>query len=509
MNSIKKIFTNSLTFVSKEQNITTRRKIYNSLWAVFFGIVLSSLAIMMLNNDPIEVIRAFIRGSFRGSNISRFWTYFSIFGISSMAVGIGFKVGLFNIGVAGQMMLGGMLAIWFILSNGSAPWVFATSILIAILAAAGLALVAAILKAILNVHEVVTTILSNWVVVYIGKFMYNRQSPFKNSFANGSIEIKSESSFFTIDGFWIFGIIITVILGIGLWFILQKTILGYKIKMTGLNKNASKYAGVNEKIAILSTLAFSGALAGFAGWIFYVILNRNFAAQELPHRIGFEGIAISLLAYNSPVGLLFSSFLYSIFWTGSAEAASSPTLSNEAISIIPATILYLAALSTLFMKFKLMHLLRKQLFWISKNEYWQQFKINYKIKLKIWKKYFREVKMANQKIKNNKNKIREIRKKQRNGVDFNLIEKMSDNEKVEYYEKIHRLKIQSNKQLQELSFFDKKDLVIMRKAELFNQKNHYRNFKENLFNQNKNTEKEFIIVPILKMKKFLNQKGGK
>lgn len=128
--------------------------------------------------------------------------------------------------------------------------------------------------------------------------------------------------------------------------------IGYKINITGLNPDASAYAGVNQKYLMVGVMGFGGCLSGIAGWIFYLILNNGvYNIAGGPIQAGFDAIAISLLAYNNPFGIIFASAFYSSLEPGFTFLQ----LSNVPLSfqkIISGIITYFSALSLLFTKFQ-------------------------------------------------------------------------------------------------------------------------------------------------------------
>ncbi|MBN3534851.1 ABC transporter permease subunit [Mycoplasma procyoni] len=356
-------------FFFEEDNTSARKKIFSSLWAIVFGFIIASIFIASLGANPITVFSELFSSAISDLRLPKFFAIISVFLLAAIAVGVGFKASMFNIGVAGQMMAAGIVS--FAVVTKMSPsiddsQIVASSLglfvglLAGILAALLTGLVAGVLKAFLNINEVVTTILLNWIIFYIC-FQLLDSSTGKDAFVlpSGKAAAPSTKSLFfeNLEYFkpWITAVIfvVTVAFAIGIWFVIKKTTLGYKIKMTGLNKDASKYSGTNEKSLIIGILGFSGIVAGAAGFVLYTFVRNSIVVQSSPEPYGFDSIAVSLLAHNSPIGSIFTSLLYAFLTTGAdGLQLINSKLDQQAVQIVSGIIIYLAAISVVFYKFK-------------------------------------------------------------------------------------------------------------------------------------------------------------
>ncbi|TQC54229.1 sugar ABC transporter permease [Mycoplasmopsis mucosicanis] len=367
-------------FIRRDKTKSTGRKVASSLWALGFGIFIA-LLYMVLNSgisknialNPFDIFKVIFE-SFKESRKEYIINFFLIFGFSSFACAISFKAGLFNIGIPGQMMATGFtsFALFIHWGHNNTNQVTPSHLVIALIASVALAallgIIAGVLKAYLNVHEVITTIMLNWIVVGISMALFQlssaplfwkgldpKQIAYYFSVENegvtpGAITISQNvKNIFSIIG--LVSLIGLVIIGA---FIFSFTSLGYKIKMLGISKTNGKYMGVNDKLLTIIILGASGGISGIAGFFYYVVApSPLYGSITQPLAIGFESIAISLLALNSPVGILFTSLFYTGIYNARQPLQFAPTfVKQEDIQVITSLILYLAATSLMFLNFK-------------------------------------------------------------------------------------------------------------------------------------------------------------
>jgi len=238
--------------------------------------------------------------------------------ISGIAVFLGLKAGLFNIGVEGQFTIGALAATMVALKiPGLAGIILA---IVAGMAAGGLlALPAGAIKAYRGGHEVITTIMLNNVVGLIATALVagplkapNTESPETSSIAAsshlpdlltiGNLEINS-------------GLLIGVVVAIGLGIWLRRGVSGFELRAAGANATAARFAGINNKLVILKAMTWSGAIGGLAGAA-QVLGSQFYFAPDLSSGYGFDALGVALLAGSSPAGLLPSSALFGVLNKG-------------------------------------------------------------------------------------------------------------------------------------------------------------------------------------------------
>ncbi len=278
--------------------------------------------------------------------------------MTGLSVAFAFKTGLFNIGAAGQYTLGAFGALYCALMFGW-PWylcLLASAVLGAVWGA-----IPGIFKAYLNINEVITSIMFNWIGLYmVNEIIYqNGTGPMYDAHntrtwkltdkaAGALIPSGGLSDLFHTSNTTI-AIFLSVAAAILVWVILDKTTFGYELKAVGLNKNAARYAGINEKKNIILSMTIAGALAGFGAGLFYLSGGSEWNplnSTSLP-AMGFNGIATALLASSNPIGTIFSSLFISHITVGGAYLPTKyfPT---EIADLISGIIIYLCAFSMLF-----------------------------------------------------------------------------------------------------------------------------------------------------------------
>ena len=280
--------------------------------------------------------------------------------MTGLSVGFAFKTGLFNIGAAGQYTLGAYGALYCAIML-KLPWF--VCLLVATLFGGIWGAIPGFFKAYLNINEVITAIMFNWIGLYlVNELIYqNGTGPMydvrntrtfnlrKNpDYAQSIIPDFGLNKMFQTNSTTI-AIFLAVVVAIVVWVILDKTTFGYELKAVGLNKNAAKYAGINEKKNIVLSMAIAGALAGFGAGLYYLSSVSEWNplnSTSLP-AIGFNGIPVALLASSNPIGTIFSALFISHISVG-GSFLSTKYYPTEISDLISGIIIYLCAFSMLF-----------------------------------------------------------------------------------------------------------------------------------------------------------------
>lgn len=294
--------------------------------------------------------------------------------MTGLSVAFAFKTGLFNIGAAGQYTVGAFFALYGALILKMPWW---ACLLLAALGGAIWGAIPGIFKAFLNVNEVITAIMFNWIGLYaVNTLIYQKGAgPMFNLKTTKTFTIKEASpasllpSFnITVDGKGYFGkmfqptigIFIAIGVAILIWVIINKTTFGYELKACGHNKDAAKYAGINEKKNIVLSMTIAGALAGLGAGLFYLSGSKEWeplVSTALP-AAGFNGISVALLASSNPIGCIFSALFISHITTGGGFMFAK-LFPSEVADIISGVVIYLCAFS-LLLKGGIMKLMSKK-----------------------------------------------------------------------------------------------------------------------------------------------------
>ena len=338
----------------KTQNVTI------PIFSILLSFVAVSVVILLLGKNPFDAFVSLMQGAgilpkeAYAAKRSMLTDFMAMLGVltpmifASLSVAIAFKTGLFNIGVSGQMLLAGFVATVAV-GYSQLPSVLAKPLVIIIGIAVGAFAGAIIgyLKYRFNINEVVTSIMLNYIFRNLISFFINayyinpvsRQSRYISAFSRLSI---ADFEFMGLKMDLPLGFILTIPTAILIKFLLDKTKLGYELKAVGLNRNASKYAGMNVGRNIVLAMTISGALAGIAGVTYYLGYFSSIQTKVLTN-VGFDAIAVSLLGNSNPIGIIFSSLLITVISRGSNYMSSSVGVQQEIAQVITGLILLFAA----------------------------------------------------------------------------------------------------------------------------------------------------------------------
>lgn len=283
---------------------------------------------------------------------------------ASLAVAVALKAGLFNIGVSGQMLVSGFLATVIVGYSGLDAIIAKPLVLLVGIIAGGLmGGLVGWLKYRFNIHEVVTTIMLNYIAQYVISFfiqMYyvdpvSRQSKYISEEARLTL-VNVEIANLKMD--IPLGFLLAIIIAILVKFFMDKTVVGFEIKAVGSNRNAAKYSGINVGLNTVLAMIISGSLAGLAGVTYYLGYFSSIQPKVLSS-IGFDSIAVALLGNSHPIGIIFSSFLISIIDQGSTYMSSQAGIRQEIASVIIGLILLFSACGA-YVKHKVSRLNEKE-----------------------------------------------------------------------------------------------------------------------------------------------------
>ncbi|MCC3359659.1 ABC transporter permease [Bacillus sp. REN16] len=325
-----------------------------SLIAVLFGLIAGGILMLFIGSNPFEGYTYLFQGGLK--NISRIGDTLATASpliFTGLSVAFAFRTGLFNIGASGQMLIGGLLATAVGLTfDLSRPILLLVMIIIGFLGGALWAFIPGLLKARFNVHEVVSTIMMNWVAYWT--VYYVVPGYFKGEFLETESRKLSDEATLRVpfltemfQGSYInlglfLGIIAVIIVG----FIINKTTLGFELKAVGFNRHAAEYAGMKVNSNIVLSMLISGGLAGLAGVAMYTGNATSMQIGILPSQ-GFDGIAVALLGANNPIGVFFAAIFFGILYSGTGFMNAMTEIPPEIANTIIAIIIYFAATSIL------------------------------------------------------------------------------------------------------------------------------------------------------------------
>ena len=282
--------------------------------------------------------------------------------LTGLSVAVAFKTGLFNIGAPGQYLMGTAASLMLALgipSETVPTWLIWTAAFLGgILAGALWGCIPGLVKALLNINEVLACIMTNWIAANLVTWMFDG-SDFRNLVENtksGYIYKTTYNGVATaklgldklfpnsqVNG----GILIAIVIAILMYILMSKTTLGYQLKACGSNRHAARYAGIADKRNIVLSMAIAGGLSGAAAALYYLSGNTEFfwsTYQTLP-ATGFNGIPVALLAASHPVAVVFTGCFMSMLDIVGLQLTNLTAYNEYITDVIIATIVYLSAFS--------------------------------------------------------------------------------------------------------------------------------------------------------------------
>jgi len=314
---------------------------------VFLAFVAGALFLWAFQEDPVAAYSALFKGAFSSKRYiaeTLLSTTPLIFG--GLAVALGFRCGLFNMGVEGQIVLGGMMAAYI-----GYAWELPKVIHLPLTILGG-AIVGGLwgaipgyLKARFKIHEVITTIMLNYIVFQVAAYMIAVGGPMKaDSELPVSPDILPTAQLVRIwEGTRLSGgIFIALAMAVLVWFFLFKTRLGYKMRAVGSNADAAEYAGIKPGRMMVQAMFLSGALGGIAGAVEVLGVHYKFYATFSPG-YGWDAIAVALLGLLHPIGVVASAFLFGVLRSGSITMQAIAQISKDIVLVLTALIIFFTA----------------------------------------------------------------------------------------------------------------------------------------------------------------------
>jgi general nucleoside transport system permease protein len=327
----------------------------SALATTVLAFLMGGLVVLATGHNPIATYRAIFDGTGlvwllpgvgnRGnaaSNLQQTLIVATPLMLTGLALAFAFRCGMFNIGGQGQYLAGQTAAVlvgssWVSLAG---PAHIFLAIVTAVVAGAVWAGIAGFLKATTGAHEVISTIMLNWIAIWVADYFFGVNGPFQGPNAFNPIS-KSIAQNVHLPVFWgdplLQGLDVGFFIAIGMlvvyWIILNRTTLGFEVRAVGFNPEAARYGGISTRRSYFLAMAISGAFAGLAGavdmlgWQFQLSTPDVHASQ-----IGFLGIAVALLGRNSAIGVFFAAILFGALTVGTSTRQLDPTVFNPELA---------------------------------------------------------------------------------------------------------------------------------------------------------------------------------
>ncbi|MBR1455583.1 MAG: ABC transporter permease [Oscillospiraceae bacterium] len=294
------------------------------------------------------------------------FSYVVVYAIPYIVVGLSvafsFKTGVFNIGAEGQFVVGSMAAAVVGILGGALPkpLLIPLCFLAAMAAGAIWGIIVGFLKTRWGINEVLSMIMFNWIAFYLSNFIAGIPAIHSDGTAEATKNVSANASTLLSKDFinsmglcptanW--GILVAIAMTILVWFIIEKTTLGYELKAVGYNKFAAEYGGIHVNRSILTALAISGALAGLGGALQLMGMGGRISVFSSQEGFGFAGIVVALIGCSNPFGVLIAGIFYGALMYGGSKLnlVGAPT---QLVNVIVGTVVFFIAISVIFENLK-------------------------------------------------------------------------------------------------------------------------------------------------------------
>jgi ABC-type uncharacterized transport system permease subunit len=328
--------------------------VLTTLLAFFVG----GLVMLVTGKDPLATYEAIWRGTglqwlfpwttgtdrdLAASNLQQTLIITTPLILTGLAVAFAFRAGLFNIGGNGQYIVGSIAAVWVGSSFADMPSVLHIVLALgaACLVGAVWAGIAGVLKATTGAHEVISTIMLNWIAVWVGVWLFSLGGPLQND-AQKSIPVSED----VVEGaklpvFWgdpvlqglHIGLFIALFAVILFWILLNRSTIGYEVRAVGFNPEAARYSGMSVAKNYILVMAVCGLFAGLAGGIDVLGWQFRIATNDIQKvQLGFFGIAVALLGRNTAIGTVASALLFGALISGTSQRNLDPTVFEPSLA---------------------------------------------------------------------------------------------------------------------------------------------------------------------------------
>ncbi|SFK28158.1 nucleoside ABC transporter membrane protein [Halobacillus dabanensis] len=319
--------------------------------SVLLGLISGAIIMLIFGYNPIAGFAALWNGAFGdayffGETIRQVTPYI----LSGLAVAFALRSGLLNIGVEGQVFMGWLASVWVGISF-ELPMIIHLpfAILAAAVAGAFWGFIPGLLKAKLGVHEVIVTIMMNYIALYLSN------SIVRNLLSDGADRTENVAETASLQSSWLaemtfysrihYGFIIAIFMALIMWFIINRTTTGFELRAVGFNQHASRYAGMSVGKNIILAMVISGGFAGLAGAMEGLGTFGFMSIKSGFTNIGFDGIAVALLGANTAIGVILAAFLFGVLKIGALNMPTVAGVPTELVEIIIALIIFFVASS--------------------------------------------------------------------------------------------------------------------------------------------------------------------
>lgn len=343
-------------------NTISENRFIHILLSIVLGFVVGAIFLLIMGLSVGAAYGRLISSVTTVKGISYVVVYSIPYIVAGLSVAFSFKTGVFNIGAEGQFVIGAMAACVVGILFGELPkFVLIPLCFFAAMAVGALwGIIVGFLKTKWGINEVLSMIMFNWIAFYLSNFIAGIPAIHSEGNAEATRNISANASTLfpkeLISSLGLcptanWGIFVAIIMTVIVWFIIDKTTLGYKLKAVGANKHAAEYGGINVNKSILTALAISGALAGLAGALQLMGMGNRISVFSSQEGFGFAGIVVALMGVSNPFGVFVAGLFYGALIYGGSKL-NLEGVPTQLINVIVGTVVFFIAISVIFQYIK-------------------------------------------------------------------------------------------------------------------------------------------------------------
>lgn len=342
--------------------IISENRFIHILISIALGFVVGALFLVVMGLSVGDAYGRLLSSVTTLKGVSYVVVYAIPYIMTGLSVAFAFRTGVFNIGAEGQFVMGSMSACVVGIIFGDLPKMVLIPLCFIVAMAVGAlwGIIVGLLKTKRGINEVLSMIMFNWIAFYLSNYIAGIPAIHSDGTAEATKNISANASTLLSKDFikemglcptanW--GILVAIVAMVIVWFIIDKTTLGYKLKAVGANKFAAEYGGINVNGSILTALAFSGALAGLGGALQLMGMGSRISVFSSQEGFGFAGIVVALMGCSNPFGVLAAGLFYGALTYGGSKL-NLEGVPTQLISVIVGTVVFFIAISVIFERLK-------------------------------------------------------------------------------------------------------------------------------------------------------------
>lgn len=334
-------------------------KFIHTLLSILIGFIVGAIFLAVMGISVSAAYGRLFQSVFSSvKSLSYCVVYATPYIATGLSVAFSFKTGVFNIGAEGQFVVGSMSAcvVGILFGNLPSAVLIPLCLIAAAIAGAVWGMIVGFLKTKWGINEVLSMIMFNWIAFYLSNYIAGIPAIHNEGTAEATRNVSANARMLLpgelIDSLGLcntanWGIFLAIVLTLIVYFVIEKTTLGYELKAVGSNRSAAEYGGINVNRSILTALAISGALAGIGGALQLLGMGGRISVFTSQEGFGFAGIVVALIGVSNPLGVFIAGLFYGAlkYGGGRLNLVGAPT---QVVDIIVGTVVFFIAISCIF-----------------------------------------------------------------------------------------------------------------------------------------------------------------